>query len=65
MLVKHFIGIIKQYKEYQKTLKALKENAYKGDECLSVEEWAKVYAQEYGEYIRWRNSPLGDVLQDL
>ena len=65
MLVKHFIGILKKYKEYQKSLKALKEHGYKQDEYLSTEEWAKLYAQEYGEYIRWMNSPLGDVLQDL
>ena len=65
MLVKHFIGIFKKYKDYQKSLKALKEHAHKEDEYLSTEEWAKLYAQEYGEYIRWMNSPLNDVLQDL
>ena len=65
MLVKHFIGIFKKYKGYQKSLKDLKEHAHKEDEYLSAEEWAKLYAQEYGKYVRWMNSPLGDVLQDL
>ena len=63
VLVKHFIGVIKQYKDYQKTLKALKENTYNGDECLSQEDWAKLYAQEYGKYVRWMNTPLSDILK--
>ena len=46
MLVKHFIGIFKKYKGYQKSLKDLKEHAHKEDEYLSAEEWAKLYAQE-------------------
>lgn len=58
MLVKHIVQIMKKYKEFQKTLKSLKEMANNSSCGYTAEQVAKLYGKEYAEYVKFMNSPL-------
>ena len=65
MLVKHLIQILKKYKSYRKNLKELEENVRNGDDYLSKSDWAELYGRMYKDYIKFMNTPLDSLLEEI